>query len=542
MTKKHLYIIFLIWIIFFITIIFSYINYLHIGSFIINFSLLVEIIKNQIFFIIFIMLFLVYFAFWQYKFYKSRLENRDNCQIQFVDITRIAEIWLDPEEILENNKQKELIKKYIDYETIDKTIVDRILKTNTRNTKLINNYLYKYIKYYSYEEVDIICTLIEVIEENKAPSVVSIYRKKEDDSTGELDNEAREYKSKKSFGNKSQYGILTTVSLEQHTLNVVDFMFEEAKKITKGNINHHAPAILMIALGHDIGKIVNSKRLDKLVNIDKKDKFYILESHEIISAMLMRTIFPDYKNINTISSAIETHHIKYEKLNKEDKVFDYGLMLKNADKEAREKEINLYYSEQNKKKLSKNQVKDVVEEASQLTKEQIDKIKALSSKSPQEKVQNLKNENTNSDNSDTLESNIYYDEMKFVSLLREYLFGIKELPSGRFKLYSVCSDDGKFYYFEKLLVKNLLKEMRVGSNSEIKITDKEINPLIKNLLQEDIFKSKSILITNVNFIFKPTLKHDTYEIKSSFLGFNENETLLKKRQSEHFKNAKVVLV
>ncbi|EAK4284106.1 HD domain-containing protein, partial [Campylobacter upsaliensis] len=170
-------------------------------------------------------------------------------------------------------------------------------------------------------ELDIIIKLMQYLDENpNTPSVVSYCS---NDSN-------QKYKIEKiTSDGKSSYDILAKISLCEHSVGV-------AEKILELNNNQTLlyGKMIIVALAHDIGKIINHQMQNKSKNL------FIEHSHQHISYIYLREKFGTYTYIEEISKVVKAHHDskvstgKYENLTK---------LLIQADKERRNDELNEYF-------------------------------------------------------------------------------------------------------------------------------------------------------------------------------------------------------
>ncbi|EOV0661000.1 HD domain-containing protein [Campylobacter upsaliensis] len=269
---------------------------------------------------------LVFLAYLLYL--KRKLKLRLNCELKQIHIEDIASSWLSYQSLKENILKEE---------------INNITPTQTSN----ENKQYQYIKFshtslmkfweriadsliqnINETELDIIIKLMQYLDENpNTPSVVSYCP---NDSN-------QKYKIEKiTSDGKSSYDILAKVSLCEHSVGV-------AEKILELNNNQTLlyGKMIIVALAHDIGKIINHQMQTKSKNL------FIEHSHQHISYIYLREKFGTYPYIEEISKVVKAHHDskvstgKYENLTK---------LLIQADKERRNDELNEYFIENPKAK------------------------------------------------------------------------------------------------------------------------------------------------------------------------------------------------
>ncbi len=115
---------------------------------------------------------------------------------------------------------------------------------------------------------------------------------------------------------ENAYSLLASVTLSRHTLNTAEEML---RLIDPGPMT---PMAVIAALGHDLGKIPGYRK-----------KLYSLGDHPVISVTILEKIpgFSEISNREDIVRAIRDHHRR--------PVDFFSLKLKEADQEARKKEI-----------------------------------------------------------------------------------------------------------------------------------------------------------------------------------------------------------
>lgn len=280
-------------------------------------------------------------VFLGFLFYLQRqLKMRTNCQIKQIHIEEIASSWLSyqnlKDNIIKEEKQNFTLAKQ---DNEDKSLeYIKFLNPHLANFwEKISNQLIRHIDKI---ELDIIIKLMQYLDENpKTPSVVSYCS---NDSN-------QKYKIEKiTSDGKSSYDILTKVSLCEHSVGV-------AEKILELNPNQSLlyGKMIIVALAHDIGKIINHSIQSKNKNL------FIENSHQHISYIYLKEKFSSYAHIEEISRVVKAHHDskvvsgQFETLTK--------LLIK-ADKERRNDEINEYYQKNPKVKPFENEKEEVGKE------------------------------------------------------------------------------------------------------------------------------------------------------------------------------------
>ncbi len=567
------YFIAFVWILFFSLVLGNIFHYYDHGTFGIKiFHNIASFQTKLILLSIAIISFLTLFIVIQRRFFKHKLDNRANCQIQFVDMEKISNIWLDRSDIerIEQNKKSSLTNSFYESGMVKTSVLDIVFNYRIRNTDIIKDYIVEYINAYDENEIEIACVLLAMIEHHgDVPSVVSLFDK---------DNEKIELEKVSITNKKNSYQILKNIKLEQHTLNVVRHIFEIGLKSDKSMVNIQAPKMLIAALSHDIGKITNFETLNKIHHLNLEEKIFATQHHEFISDLILKNKFPSYKSIDLISEVVKFHHLSIEDTEENRVIYSLGTLLKEADSSARKQEIREYREKETKKDNSESDKKNEEdnEEENQSSEQKssqdyYDDTPILNQKNIQilkhkiSKTQKIKNEDideneTNEKNQQTEEDDMQnnkrmgelslgdqliidnFNEFAFKSLLKQNLISVEELPQGRNRLNSIASKSGKYVYFQFTYFKNVIRQVLSDGDEFIKITDKKVIPVLQALTNNDIIKSQKILISNAPMVFSPRLAHTTYRMESKYLGYSESEMKMFQRASRYFHNAETISV
>ena len=567
------YFIAFVWILFFSLVLGNIFHYYDHGTFGIKiFQNIASFQTKLILLSIAIISFLTLFIVIQRRFFKHKLDNRANCQIQFVDMEKISNIWLDRSDIerIEQNKKSSLTNSFYESGMVKTSVLDIVFNYRIRNTDIIKDYIVEYINAYDENEIEIACVLLAMIEHHgDVPSVVSLFDK---------DNEKIELEKVSITNKKNSYQILKNIKLEQHTLNVVRHIFEIGLKSDKSMVNIQAPKMLIAALSHDIGKITNFETLNKIHHLNLEEKIFATQHHEFISDLILKNKFPSYKSIDLISEVVKFHHLSIEDTEENRVIYSLGTLLKEADSSARKQEIREYREKETKKDNSesdkKNEEDNEEEDQSseqkssqdyyddtpilnqkniQILKHKISKAQKIKNEDIDENVTNEKNQQTEEDDMQnnkgmgelSLGDQLIIDnfnEFTFKSLLKQNLISVEELPQGRNRLNSIASKSGKYVYFQFTYFKNVIRQVLSDGDEFIKITDKKVIPVLQALTNNDIIKSQKILISNAPMVFSPRLAHTTYRMESKYLGYSESEMKMLQRASRYFHNAETISV
>lgn len=567
------YFIAFVWILFFSLVLGNIFHYYDHGTFGIKiFQNIASFQTKLILLSIAIISFLTLFIVIQRRFFKHKLDNRANCQIQFVDMEKISNIWLDRSDIerIEQNKKSSLTNSFYESGMVKTSVLDIVFNYRIRNTDIIKDYIVEYINAYDENEIEIACVLLAMIEHHgDVPSVVSLFDK---------DNEKIELEKVSITNKKNSYQILKNIKLEQHTLNVVRHIFEIGLKSDKSMVNIQAPKMLIAALSHDIGKITNFETLNKIHHLNLEEKIFATQHHEFISDLILKNKFPSYKSIDLISEVVKFHHLSIEDTEENRVIYSLGTLLKEADSSARKQETREYREKETKKDNSESDKKneqdneeedqsseqkssqDYYDDTPILNQKNIQILKHKISKAQKIKNEDIDENETNEKNQQTEEDDMQnnkgmgelslgdqliidnFNEFAFKSLLKQNLISVEELPQGRNRLNSIASKSGKYVYFQFTYFKNVIRQVLSDGDEFIKITDKKVIPVLQALTNNDIIKSQKILISNAPMVFSPRLAHTTYRMESKYLGYSESEMKMLQRASRYFHNAETISV
>src|SRR5574344_1985797 len=250
MIRLQMFIFYATWILFLIILAVGYANYNYYGSYSLNLHIIAVLVKSYPFTTVLIILLLFTIIIYQYKAYREKIKNRKNCQITYVDLEKIAHLWLEFEEIEENIENKILENMEVSFDETKKDMQEVIgILIGNRNIKdmyFYKRYVFNYLDSFSKEELEIVAVLYELLETRAKdlPSVATLYKSDTDK------NIYKDIVSEK----LTSYEILYKVNLFDHTMNVVDCMYEVLIK-EKDAFVFSWSRMLISSLAHDIGKI-----------------------------------------------------------------------------------------------------------------------------------------------------------------------------------------------------------------------------------------------------------------------------------------------
>jgi hypothetical protein len=509
------------WIIFSLIILIGYANYVYFEELSLNLYIVTLLVKSNPFTTIFIIISLMLIIIYQYKLYKEKLENRKNCQITYVDLEKIAHLWLEYEEIEDNIEHKMMEKMEVSFDESKKDIqevINTLIGTrNIQDMSFYKKYIFNYIDFFSKYELEIVAVLYELLETKakKLPSVATLYKSDTDKSI------YKDIVSEK----LTSYEILYKVNLFNHTMNVVENIYNILIK-EKDSFVFGWSKMLISALAHDIGKIEKIESLKGLSGLEKGK--YENNTHENISRLIISNAFPNYEYIDDVCEIIEKHHIQtLDEKNKNYKSIKY---LKNADQFARKQEIKEYLN--NKKDNSNDDVN-----ISEIDNELLPEIELLeNSEIVDDKVQDI---SSLIEKNDVITENqdIIFSPSDIGNLIELIIKNINEVEvtpkTNRVKLLSISNVD------ELIMPKEVFIKFAktAGLNSS---TEKDLNALLKKLKTDGLlnYETSNIYLDGFsNAAYKSRRDYLIFDLNS--LGIISEDADLKRRNQEHLRNVTI---
>ena len=182
MQRFQMMVFYTIWILFLIVISIGYANYHYFGTLSLNLHIVTLLVKAYPFTTIFIIIFLLIVVFYQFKIYRDKIKNRRNCQITYVDLEKIAHLWLEFEEIEDNIEHKMMEKMEVSFDESKKDIQE-VINTLIGNRTITDmnfykKYVFNYLDSFSKQELEIVAVLYELLETKakELPSVATLYK------------------------------------------------------------------------------------------------------------------------------------------------------------------------------------------------------------------------------------------------------------------------------------------------------------------------------------------------------------------------------
>jgi hypothetical protein len=512
----------------------SYLNFQATGKIFFNIDVILLMIANNPIASLLLLLTAIGIIYAQFKYYRRNLLLRRNCQIQYVELEKIAISWLENEEIEKNiefNLKSQMEKQKEKIEEDDVTFVDIILDRKISDLSFFKKYVRPHWKAFTEKELSIVMDLYEFLEvDGKNTSSVGMLFSADSDLA---------YKDKVNLSGILEYEVLAKVNLFDHTLDVVEIMYNHLAEKEKNNFAFLYPKCLIISLAHDIGKIANGRLVDDVV---KNQTFYTKHTHETISKYIMKTMYGDYKDIDIVCTAIESHHIKHTNKNMESDKYTELLLL--SDKGARKKEISDYAIQQ--KKLEKENMKDASTKIEEKIREEIKPTESSTTESSTTESSTTESSTTESSTSKIIEANVNeillnddlaIDNMQamgeLITLIANNSNTIEEKKaSGLVKIISVSHKD-------KILVP---KDQLYRYFTKVKINSKD-NSEVENVLA--FLKNDGVFIkyvyAKIDKFSNPTYKGliEYALIDATVLGLTETELELQKRNNPYLRNVEI---
>lgn len=506
-----------IWIFFFFVFGVSYANYNLTGEFNFDLSLVIYFIGSHPIISTFVIIVLIFIIFIQYKIYRRNLRLRKNCQIQYVELEKIAVSWLDNEDIEKNiefNIRSSMEQDTKEVSEIISGTLDVIFDRDFKDITFFKNYVKPYLKSFSEIELSITLDLYELLENDakNTPSVGILYNK---------DSDATVYNKKTSITGETDYQLLHSINLFEHTMNVVEFTYAYLLDNEKESFVFFYPKCLIIALGHDIGKITNGKIIKNTIT---NTSIYQTSTHESISKAILGSCYPEYEGIDIVCEAIAKHHIN---ASKEPSPYErYMKVLNYADTKAREKEIKNILTER------KNKITDAIEQTVEVTKEKFNLSENVSEIKKQT-VEVTKEIVVLEDKSDEVVNTTAVGEITTLLIDNINKVDVKQ-ASGMVKVLSIS-------HKEKLFVP---KECLFSYFTKAKIdrkNNKEVSKILDYMKNDGLFKGYQLARLE-NFGTKSYQNTKEYAVfDATYLGFEESALELSKRENEYLRNTTIIV-
>lgn len=517
------------WLFFTLIISIGIANYYYYGDLSLNLNIVTLIVKSYPFITLFTILILSLVVIYQYKLYKERLNNRKNCQITFVDLEKIAHLWLEYEEIEDNIEHKVLEKMEVSFdeskkdiqEVINTLIGNRMIENMTFYKKYVFNYLDSFSKY----ELEIIAILYELLETRakELPSVATLY-KSDTDKTIYKDIVSEQLTS---------YEILYKVNLFDHTMHVVECMYEVLIK-EKDAFVFSWSRMLISSLAHDIGKIEKIESLQGLRGLDSGK--YENNTHENISRLILSNAFPNYEYIDEVCEIIEKHHIQVvDEHNKNFKMIKY---LKTADQMARKLEIKEFLNNK-KENVLVNKASNMIDKE-----ESVEIEKTKNDDTEQNKVDDIKIEEVVIEETKVEENILINPKQETVfnpsdigNLIELIIKNINEIDistrTNRERILSIS------YKNELFIPNDIFKTNSKKVGLDISI-EKDYKALVNKLRSDGVLKYETSNITIVGFpnsAYKSRKEYLVFDLDC--LGISVDDADLKKRNNEILRNTSI---
>jgi len=257
-------------------------------------------------------------------YFYTQLNQNKKIEIKLEDI---AHIWTN--EIEEVEKER-IVKEYNHSPFLIRAINDKIYNSK-RIQRFNSESIISNIRYFKDEELYIINEVLAFLDNNLKVSSVPSYTADTENTYINDQNYFKEFNT-----GKSNVKLLSQITLVEHTINVVTHAIEEYRKIENDDAfsvdSLMLSTVIISALSHDIGKIINNNFL-KEIGLDEvivKDM-----NHTDISIAYFKNFIEKIGNFDEkeiICKSIKEHHgstLPSDKLSK---------LIFIADKEARKKE------------------------------------------------------------------------------------------------------------------------------------------------------------------------------------------------------------
>ena len=533
MMKLKIAIFYTIWIFFSIIIAIGFANYYYFNTLSLNYHIVTLLVKTYPFTTIFVIILLIIIIIYQFKIYREKIRSRRNCQITYVDLEKIAHLWLEYEEIEDNIEHKMMEKMEVSFDESKKDIQE-VINTLIGNRSISDmsfykKYVFNYLDSFSKQELEIIAVLYELLETKAKdlPSVATLFKSDTDK------NIYKDIVSEK----LTSYEILYKVNLFDHTMNVVDCIYDILIK-EKDSFVFSWSKMLISALSHDIGKIEKIDSLKGLSGLDKGK--YENNTHENISRLILSNAFPNYEYIDDVCEIIEKHHLT--NLDEKNKNYKAIRNLRNADHSARKQEIKEYL---NNKKYENKKVLNIETDESKTLEINTQNttlfdISVLDIDDKNEEDKEKKDEFVEQNSNDIIkpDQEIIFNPINIGNFIEQLLININKVEispkTKRLKLISISDSN------ELLVPKDIFLKLAKNSGLEAN-TEKSLKALVKKLKSDNVlkFETNNISLDGFgNLAYKSKKDYMIFELES--LGINKEDADLMKRNNEHLRNVVIL--
>jgi predicted HD phosphohydrolase len=258
--------------------------------------------------------------------------NRVDCTIRNIEMMELSKLWLKPEQIAVMQEAASEIERQKERNKLEKEMGERVIVANTKIVgSFIKEHVAEFLPKFSAQEYEILIYLLETLEEfGNIPSVASKYAQDYDKKQFERVGGRKPIPITRD--GKTSYEILATVTLLEHSIRVAKLVITELKNRTD-TYSVYMPLAILAALGHDIGKIEKTQK--HTVN----KEVLLKTDHPFVSEMLIREMFPSYKDLPSLLKLVREHHFPID--GKENMIVMQS--LKSADQNARRQELSEWF-------------------------------------------------------------------------------------------------------------------------------------------------------------------------------------------------------
>ncbi|EGK7562522.1 HD domain-containing protein [Campylobacter coli] len=277
---------------------------------------------------------------------------KDNEVIK-IDIKDLSKIWLEGDNAPMVDTSKFATEK-ANIVMINKQVRDSIISLanlkQDASTIFLNDIIKPNLEKIHPKHLEIIIKLLQLLEENiTCPSVVQHFEGDPNSAYGKLPAKRREGErvDTVTLDGKTRFDIYERISLLRHSLHVAYKIVEllnESKEYKSYKKTLFGKAII-VALGHDIGKISNFSLRESYIKEQRlegnpKTAFNSLrkmQEHQKISYIIFYALFKNYPDLKELATTVQNHHLG--SIDKDDKLLK---LLIDADKQTRDYELDAY--------------------------------------------------------------------------------------------------------------------------------------------------------------------------------------------------------
>lgn len=338
----------------------------------------------------------------------NKLKNPSNDkEIAHIHIKELAKIWLEDDNTPMIDTSRQATEK-ANIVMVNKQVRDSIISLANLKQDIsqifLNDIIKPNLEKIHPKHLEMIIKLLQLLEENIAcPSVVQLFEGDPNSAYGKISARRKdgERVDTVTLDGKTRFDIYEKISLLRHSLNVAYKIIEllnESKEYKSFKKTLFGKAII-VALGHDIGKINNftlreSYIKEQRLKGDSKQAFMNLkrmQEHQKISYIIFYELFKNYPDLKELATVVQGHHLG--SIDKDDKLLK---LLIDADKQTRDYELDAYLQNSEEfEKIRNKELESIITTVPQKNNLVYENTQKTISKTPEKKIQIIQNKTQN---------------------------------------------------------------------------------------------------------------------------------------------------